>query len=190
MYSSINILWVYLVKYFWAKKLHFRWFISQNVRETARFFAVFIYFGRFWRLIWLLWAPPPPPLDQALPQPIVAHQAVLEPPMRSLALSKCRSGPSDYGWGMTQSLPLSYWSPEKSYMTSSRTATQIYIAALFRVNHNPGGYFMPLGVLYDSQATNKNHRGLSARPLPLTYSYWSPGSKISPLAAKNRRKCN
>ncbi len=33
-----------------------------------------------------------------------------------------------------QSLPLSYWSPEKSYMTSSRTATKIYIATQFRVN--------------------------------------------------------
>ncbi len=41
---------------------------------------------------------------------------------------------SRHGRGMTQSLPLSYWSPEKSYMTSSRTATLIYIAALFRVN--------------------------------------------------------
>ncbi len=33
-----------------------------------------------------------------------------------------------------QSLPLSYWSPEKSYMTSSRMATKIDIAARFRVN--------------------------------------------------------
>ncbi len=63
-----------------------------------------------------------------------AHQAVLEPPTQSLALSKCRSGASDYGRSMTQSLPLSYWSPEKSYMTSSRTATKIYIAAQYRVN--------------------------------------------------------
>ncbi len=36
------------------------------------------------------------------------HLAVLEPPTRSLALSKCRSGASDYGWGIMQSLPLSY----------------------------------------------------------------------------------
>jgi hypothetical protein len=34
---------------------------------------------------------------------------------------------------MTQSIPLSYWLPEKSYMTSSRMATKIYIAARFRV---------------------------------------------------------
>ncbi len=54
--------------------------------------------------------------------------------MLSLALSKCRSGAADCGQGMTQSLPLSYWSPEKSYMTSNRTATYIYIAARFRVN--------------------------------------------------------
>ncbi len=43
-------------------------------------------------------------------------------------------GASDCSRGMTQSLPLSYWSLEKSYMTSSRTATLIYIAARFRVN--------------------------------------------------------
>jgi hypothetical protein len=53
--------------------------------------------------------------------------------MRSLALFKCRSRASDYGRGMTQSLPLSYWPPEKSYMTSSPTAMKIYIAARFRV---------------------------------------------------------
>ncbi len=46
------------------------------------------------------------------------------------------AGASDYGRGMTQSLPLSCWSPEKSYMTSSRTATLIYIAAWFRVNES------------------------------------------------------
>jgi hypothetical protein len=39
---------------------------------------------------------------------------------------------------MTKSLPLSYWSPEKSYTTSSRTATSIYIAAWFRVNVQGG----------------------------------------------------
>ncbi len=61
------------------------------------------------------------------------HQAVLEPPMQSLALSKCRSGASNYCRGMTQSLPLSYWPPERSYMNSSRTATKIYIATRFRV---------------------------------------------------------
>ncbi len=63
-----------------------------------------------------------------------AHKAVLELPTQSLALSKCRSGASDCGRGMTQSLPLSYWSPEKSYMTPSRTATLIYIVARLRVN--------------------------------------------------------
>jgi hypothetical protein len=36
---------------------------------------------------------------------------------------------------MTQSLPLPYWSPEKSYLTSSCTATLIYIAARFRVKY-------------------------------------------------------
>jgi hypothetical protein len=67
------------------------------------------------------------------PRQYSAHQAVLEPPMQSLALSKCRSGASDFGRDMTQSLPFSYWSPKKSYMTSSRTATKIYIATWFRV---------------------------------------------------------
>jgi hypothetical protein len=33
------------------EKWRFRQFISQNVRETARFFAVFAYFGRLGRLI-------------------------------------------------------------------------------------------------------------------------------------------
>ncbi len=51
-----------------------------------------------------------------------AHQAVLKLPTRSLALSKCRSKASDYGRGMTKSLPLSYWLPDKSNMTSSCTA--------------------------------------------------------------------
>ncbi len=40
---------------------------------------------------------------------------------------------SDYGRGMMGSLPLSYWSPEKSYMISSHMATSIYIAARCRV---------------------------------------------------------
>jgi hypothetical protein len=34
---------------------------------------------------------------------------------------------------MTKSLPLSYWSPEKLYTTSSLTATSIYIATWVRV---------------------------------------------------------
>jgi hypothetical protein len=38
------------------------------------------------------------------------------------------------GRDIMQNLPLFYWLPEKSYMTSSRTATLIYIAARFRVN--------------------------------------------------------
>ncbi len=71
------------------------------------------------------------------PRQYSSHQAVLELPTRSLALSKCRSGASDYTQGMMQSLPLSYWSPEKSYMTSSCTATKIYIATQFRVNICP-----------------------------------------------------
>ncbi len=44
------------------------------------------------------------------------------------------AGASDYGSGMTQRLPLSYWLPKKSHTTSSRTATSIYITAQFRVN--------------------------------------------------------
>ncbi len=67
------------------------------------------------------------------------------------ALSKCKSGASDYGRGMTQSLPLSYWSPEKSYMTSSRMATKIYIAARFRVkiDHCHPKIMICISILFD-----------------------------------------
>jgi hypothetical protein len=34
-----------------SEKRRFRQFISQNVCETARFFAFFVYFGRLGRLI-------------------------------------------------------------------------------------------------------------------------------------------
>jgi hypothetical protein len=40
---------------------------------------------------------------------------------------------------MTMRLPLSYWTPEKSYMTSGRTATSIDIAARFRVKQRKLG---------------------------------------------------
>ncbi len=83
-----------------------------------------------------------------------AHQAVLEQPTRSLALSKCRSGASNYCQGMTQSLPLSYWSPEKSYMTSSRTARKIYIAARFRVNN--GEIFRDFSI-FGNQLSSYSH---------------------------------
>jgi hypothetical protein len=94
-----------------SKKQRFRQFISQNVRKTARFFAVFVYFGR------------------------------LEGLLTSMTPSTTTPGPgaSDCGQGMTQSLPLFYWSPEKSYMTSSHTATLIYIAARFRVKQGLAG---------------------------------------------------
>jgi hypothetical protein len=37
-----------------------------------------------------------------------------------------------------------------------------------------------LGVIYDSQATNRKQGGLPVRaPLPLLHSYWSPGSRTA-----------
>ncbi len=103
--------------------------------QNHPFFAVFVYFGRLGNLFDFCDLLHHHPWTGRSPRQQSVHQAVLEPPTRSLALSKCRSGASDYGWGMMQSLPLSYWSPEKSYMTSRRTATLIYIAARFRVKH-------------------------------------------------------
>jgi hypothetical protein len=120
VYSSKNVSWVYLVKYFRVKKQRFRRVIGQYVPETASFFAVFGYFECLWRYIWTIHHHP---RAGHSPCQWSAHQAVLERPTRSLALSKCRSGAADCCQGMTQSLPLSYWSLEKSYMTSSRTAT-------------------------------------------------------------------
>ncbi len=120
-----------------SKKRCFQQFISQIVRETACFFCHFHIFWVAWKayLTSTVWPPPPPPQDRALPPPIVSAPSRFELPTRSLALSKCRSGASNCGRGMTQSLPLSYWSPEKSYMTSSRTATLIYIASRFSVKY-------------------------------------------------------
>jgi hypothetical protein len=39
--------------------------------RNCSFFAVFGYFVRLWRYIWLLWNSPPPPQGRALPPPIV-----------------------------------------------------------------------------------------------------------------------
>jgi hypothetical protein len=74
----------------------------------------------------------PPPQGRALP-PLIVGPPSSSGAAHAVSLSKGRSGAADCGQGMTHSLPLSYWSPEKSYMTSSRTATQIYIDARFRV---------------------------------------------------------
>ncbi len=41
------------------------------------------------------------PRTRHSPRQYSVHQAVLEPPTRSLALSKCRSGALDYGRGKT-----------------------------------------------------------------------------------------
>ncbi len=70
-----------------------------------------------------------------------------------------------HGWGMTQSLPLSYWSPEKSYMTSSHTATLIYISARFRVNGGSKCRFFILNIdfwLHETQIDIHQHAQISA----------------------------
>ncbi len=104
------------------------------MRKTARFFTAFGYFIRLWRIIWLLWIFLPPPPGRALPPPIVELQAVLGPPTRSLAPSKCRPGASRLLPRHDVSPPSLLLVAWKSYMTSSRTTTSIYIAAWFRVN--------------------------------------------------------
>ncbi len=45
---------------------------------------------------------------------------------RLLALCRWRRGASDYGCSMRSRLPLSYWSPEESDTTPSRTATYFF----------------------------------------------------------------
>jgi hypothetical protein len=126
IYSSKNVLGVYLNNYFKVKKTSiFGIFLVNRCRKPA-VFALFLYIpggleGLFDFYDSLHHHP------QAGHSP---HQAVLEQTSRSLALSKCRWGASDYGRCMTKSLPLS---PEKSYTTSTCTATSIYIAARFRV---------------------------------------------------------
>jgi hypothetical protein len=106
MYSSKNVSWVYLVKYFWAKNGVFGDLLAKTCAKPPAF-SPFSYISGGWKAY-----------------------------LTSMTPSTTTPGPgaSDCGRGMTQSLPLSYWSPEKSYMTSSRTATLIYIAARFRVN--------------------------------------------------------
>ncbi len=94
-----------------SEKRRFWRFIGKNVRKTGRFFAVFGYFVLLWRFIWLLGISPPPPLGQARPGP--------ESP--------------NYGRGMMYRPPSLLLVAWKSYMTSSRTTTSIYIAARFRV---------------------------------------------------------
>jgi hypothetical protein len=140
-----NVSWVYLVKYFWAKNGVFGDLQAKTWQNRPFFLQFSSISGNFEGLFDF-------PLHHHpwtghSPRQWLAHQAVLEPPMRSLALSKCRSGVSDYGRDMTQSLPLSYWSPKKSYMTSSPTATKIYIAARFRVNTTLNGSFLTVKLL-------------------------------------------
>ncbi len=120
-----------------CEKWRFQQIICQNVSETTHFFTVY----KYNRLIYKAYltsmtfstttsGPGAPPRQQSATKQFWSH------PRWSLALSKCRLGASNYGQGMTQSLPLSYWSPEKSYMTSSHTAMLIYISTRFRVKRD------------------------------------------------------
>ncbi len=98
----------YILLSTFERKTAFLQFVSKNVRETVRFFAVFVYFGGFEGLFGSCDPLHHHPWTGHSPRQQSAHQAVLERPTRSLALSKCRSGAADCGQDMTQSLPLSY----------------------------------------------------------------------------------
>jgi hypothetical protein len=54
-----------------SEKQRFRRFISQNMRKTARFFAVFIYFWAALKAYLASMTPSTTTLDQAFPPPIV-----------------------------------------------------------------------------------------------------------------------
>jgi hypothetical protein len=63
-------------------------------------------------------------------------------------------------------------------------AMQIQITVFVMLNPNPVGHIKGvtvwLGVLYDSQVTNRRQGGFSARALcPLAHSYWAPRSHRS-----------
>ncbi len=132
MYSS-KMSWEYILLSFCVKALRrFWWFLGQKVLETGCFCAIFVYSGQLGRQIWLLWLPPPPPLGGELPPPI---EGAPSSSWAGLAVSS-----SFYVKALSfrlwpqHDLETPYWSPEQSYMASSRTATSIYIAARFRVN--------------------------------------------------------
>jgi hypothetical protein len=127
MFSSKNVSVVYLVKFFQWKTA----FSAINKPKSAGnrpFFSPFAYTP--------LTPSTTTPLPGHSPRQQLVDQAVFEPPSQSLPLSKWRYWASDYGCGMMLSLPLSYWSPGRSYMTSSHTAMSIYIAARIRVKYN------------------------------------------------------
>ncbi len=133
MYSSKNVSWVYLDKYFWAENGIFGNLFAKTYAKPPNSSPFSYISGGLEGLFDFYDLLHHHPRTRHSPRQQLAHQAALEPPTRPLALSKCRSRASNYSRGMTQSLPLSYWSPEKSYMTSCRMAMLIYIAAPFRV---------------------------------------------------------
>ncbi len=124
-----SIFWLLLL----SKNGIFSIFKSVSV-GNRHFICLFCTFRAAWKAYLTSMTPSTTtPGQGTLPRQQLAHQAVLEPPSWSLALSKSRHRASDYCRAMMQSLPLSCWSPEKSYMTSSHKATSIYEAARFRV---------------------------------------------------------
>jgi hypothetical protein len=83
------------------------------------------------------------PQAEHSPRQQSARQAVLEPPAQSLALSKCRPGASRLRPRHDVPPPSLLVAAWKSYMTSSRTTTSIYIAARIRVKLDMGGEITP-----------------------------------------------
>jgi hypothetical protein len=127
---------LYILLSSFNEKRRFRRLISQKVRETACFFTICIHSGQHGGVFDSFDSLHNHPLPGHSPRQQLVDQAVFEPPSQSLPLSKWRYWASDYGCAMMLSLPLSYWSPGRSYMTSSRTAMSIYIAARIRVKYN------------------------------------------------------
>jgi hypothetical protein len=101
-----------------SNKRRFWQFFSQKVQETAFFRRCFCVFQPAGAYL--------PPLTPSTTIPCPGP-----PPANSWHTKhffSCPRRASDYGRGMTSSLPLSYWSPWKSYLTPSHTATYFFTA--------------------------------------------------------------
>ncbi len=136
MLSSKNVLGKYLNEHFWVKNSIFDDFKVNKCRKPSVFGAAFVYSGWHGGLFDSFNTLHHYPLPGHSPTPKSRHtkKAIYEPTSLSLALSKWRHRTVNYGRGMTSTLPLSYWSPGESNMTSSHTATHFFIAIQIRVN--------------------------------------------------------
>ncbi len=127
-----NILGVYLIKYFWVKKV-FSAIFKSIIDGTICFWHSFCVLRPVGGLFASFNSLDHHPMPGHSPHQKSAHQAVFEPPSLSLSLSKWRSEASDYGRGMTSSLPLSYWLLGESYMTPCRMAMHFFMTIRIRV---------------------------------------------------------